>query len=96
MFSGYTIDGLLYTDFSDGYTMITGTTSGYTKEEVYNAVLTRNEHFLGFIDEPTIYSSIFVERGKLGVLENSFRLGEIANVNVLDYYGNGYFTVVKQ
>ena len=95
-YSAYTIDGLRYVDYDDGYTTITGSTSGYTKEEVFNSVITRNEHFLGFIDEPTIYSDIFVERGKQGVMENNLRLCEIDNVGELDVYGNGFFDVKKQ
>ena len=90
---------LQYRDYEDGYTMITGSTTGFTKEEVFDVIskrLTRNEHFLGFIDEPTIYSDLFVERGKQGVMEINLRLGEIDNVGELDIYGNGYFNVRKQ
>lgn len=96
IWSGYTIDGLYYRDFPDNYTMITGTTTGFTREEVFNNMITRNEHFLGFIDDPTIYSDIFVERGRQGVMENNLRLGEIDNMSELDVYGNGYFNVKKQ
>jgi hypothetical protein len=96
LFTGYTIDNLSYRDFEDGYTMITGNTTGYTKEEVFNKVITRNEHFLGFIDDPQVYSDIFVERGKQGVMENNLRLGEIDNMDELEIYGNGYFKVRKQ
>lgn len=95
-FTGYTIDGLSYRDFSDGYTMITGHTSGYTKEEVVNYVITRNEHFLGFVEDPTVFSDVFVERGKQGVMEKNFRLGELDNIGELDIYGNGYFNIKKQ
>lgn len=95
-YTGYTIDTLSYRDYSDGYTMITGHTSGFTKEEVVNYVITRNEHFIGFVDDPTIYSDIFVERGKQGVMEKNFRLGEIDNIGELDIYGNGYFKIKKQ
>jgi len=95
-YSAYTIDGLYYQDFEDGITTITGATSGYTKEEVYNLVLTRNEHFIGFIDEPVIYSDIFVERGKQGVLEKSLRLSEIDSTGEIEIYGNGYFNIRKQ
>ena len=94
--SGYTIDGLYYRDFEDGYTMISGNTSNYTKEEVINQMVTRNEHFLGFIDEPIVYSDVFVERGKQGVMEKNLRLLEIDNVGEMDIYGNGYFNVRKQ
>jgi len=99
-FTGYTLSSednrLFYMDLADGYTVITGTTSAFTKEEVYNKVITRNEHFIGFIDDPTVYSDIFVERGRQGVMEPNLRLGEIDNMGELEIYGNGYFKVKKQ
>ena len=49
-----------------------------------------------FIDEPTIFSDIFVERGKQGVLEKTLRLSEIDNIGELNIYGNGYFNIKKQ
>jgi hypothetical protein len=88
-------DSLWYMDFADGYTMITGKTSNFTKEEVINNVITRNEHFIGFIDDPSVYSDIFVERGRQGIMEPNLRLGEIDNMKELDVYGNGYFKVRK-
>lgn len=94
--SGYTIDDFYYRDFDDGYTMITGSTIGVPKEEIPNLCLTRNEHFIGFIDEPTVYSDIFVERGKQGVMEKNLRLSEIDNIGELEIYGNGYFNIRKQ
>lgn len=96
LYTGYTIDELHYKDYEDGYTMITGSTENFTKEEVINRMITRNEHFIGFIDEPTIYSDIFVERGKQGVMEKNLRLGEIDNMGEIEVYGNGYFNVRKQ
>ena len=93
--TGYTIDNLYYMDYIDGTTIITGSVTGYTREEVFNQMITRNEHFLGFIDDPTVYSDIFVERGKSGVAEFNLRLGEIDNMNEMELYGNGYFTVKK-
>ena len=87
---------LQYYDRSDGYTEINGNTTGFTKEEVFEQALTRNEHFLGFVEQPTVYSDIFVERGKLGVMERNFRLSEIDSMGELSIYGNGYFKVRKQ
>lgn len=94
--SGYTIDDFYYQDFKNGYTMITGTSIGVPKEEVPISCLTRNEHFIGFIDEPTVYSDVFVERGKQGVMEKNLRLSEIDNIGELEIYGNGYFNIRKQ
>lgn len=96
IYSAYTIDSLFYKDYTDGYTLITGTTSAYTKEEVFNNILTRDEHFLGFIDDPVIYSDVFVERGKQGVMEKNLRLGEIETIGELELYGNGYFIIKNQ
>jgi hypothetical protein len=77
--------------------MITGRTDGFRTEiDLINYTLSRNEHFLGFIEEPTIYSDVFVERGKQGVMEMNLRLGEIENMGELSVYGNGYFKVKKQ
>ena len=95
-YTGYTIDNLFYMDYADGYTHITGLTSNYPNEELYQGMITRNEHLIGFLDEPQIYSDIFVERGKQGVMERNLRLGEIDSTGELDIYGSGYFKVKKQ
>lgn len=94
--SGYTINGLSYNDHPEGFTMITGNTNGFTKEEIISLVLTRNEHLLGFVDEPAIYSDVFIERGKQSVMEMNFKLSEIDNIDELTNYGNGFFKVKKQ
>jgi hypothetical protein len=98
-YTGETMTGqtLQYRDYSDGYTLITGQTMGFKNEaDVINYTISRNEHFLGFIEEPTIYSDVFVERGKQGVMEMNLRLGEIENMGELSVYGNGFFKVKKQ
>ena len=59
-------------------------------------MITRNEMLIGFIDEPQIYSDIFVERGKQSIIERNLRLGEINNMGELEIYGGGYFKVKKQ
>ena len=101
IFTGYSIDGLSYFDYENGYTHITGKTSGtteypYVNETLYNGMITRNEMLIGFIDEPQIYSDIFVERGKQSIIERNLRLGEINNMGELEIYGGGYFKVKKQ
>ena len=94
-YSGYTIDDLYYMDFADGLTYVSGTTvSGYT-DELYKGKLTRDEFFIGFIDEPEIYSDVNIDRGKMGVSEKNLRLAEIDNLGELENYGNSYFNVIK-
>lgn len=92
----YELDGLTYEDYEDGITKITGNTGMFTMEQIINQMLTRNEHFLGFVDEPTITSDVFIDRGKQGVLEKNLRLCEIDNVGEIMNYGNGYFKIKKQ
>lgn len=103
-YTGYTFDvtgsidnvRLYYEDRSDGITMITGETTNITQEAIIDFMLTRNEHFLGFVEQPRVYSDVFVERGKQGVMERNLRLGEIDNVGELSVYGNGFFKIKKQ
>lgn len=93
--TGYTMSGA-----SDGlskkFTYTSGNTTNFVTEFVINNMLTRNEHFLGFVEQPTVYSDVFVERGKQGVMENNLRLGEIDNMGELSVYGNKFFTIRKQ
>lgn len=95
VYSAYTIDDLYYMDFSDGLTYVTGIRlpTGYTEE--YNGKLTRNEFLIGFSEDPIIYSDIYIDRGKMGVMEKNLRLSEIDNIGELEIYGNGYFKVRK-
>jgi hypothetical protein len=95
-YTGYTLDNLNYLDLSDGTTYISGNTENFVDETEFVKKLTRNEHYLGFINEPMIYSDIFVERGKMGVSEFNLRLSEIDNLGELEIYGNGFFNVKKQ
>lgn len=95
-YTGYTIDGLYYMDYSEGYTYISGWTGNYTHEEFYYGMLTRDEHLIGFLDTPQIYSDVFIERGKQSVMERNLRLGEIDSTGELEIYGSGFFKVKKQ
>ena len=101
--SGSTItEKIIYRDYNDGKTIVfipenrDVFINTLIHGELYNGKITRNEHFIGFVEEPTIYSDIFVERGKLGVMERNFRLSEIESTGELENYGNGFFDVRKQ
>lgn len=95
-YTGYTIDGLYYMDYSDGYTHIMALTGNFSHEELYNGKITRDENLIGFIDLPQIYSDVFIERGKQSVMERNLRLGEIDSTGELEIYGSGFFKVKKQ
>lgn len=94
-FTGYTIDNLNYIDLSDGFTYVSGNTINFATEDDFLKKLTRNEHYLGFITEPLVYSDVFIQRGKNSVSEFNLRLSEINSVGELMNYGNGYFNIKK-
>jgi hypothetical protein len=92
------IDGgsILYNGMNENGDFFTGNkkiifSSG--KEEVFDAILTRNEHFLGFVEQPTVYSDVFVERGKYSPFESLERLGEVDNTGDMVRYGYGFFKI---
>jgi hypothetical protein len=99
--SGYTYEISGNTINTVPYITTSGNTTEFEAEyEIIDYIiqhrLTRNEHFIGFIDDPTVYSDIFVERGRQGIMEQNLRLGEIDSILELDVYGNGFFKVRKQ
>lgn len=91
----YQLDGLTYEDTSDGITTITGFTGDFPDESYKDMMITRNEHFLGFVDGPIIQSDVFIDRGKQSVVEQNLRLCEIDNMGELTVYGNGFFKIKK-
>ena len=93
--TGFTIQNGIETTFE--YVPISNDNpANFATEYVINRMLTREEHFLGFVEQPRVYSDIFVQRGKQGVLENNLRLGEIDSVGELSIYGNKFFNIKKQ
>lgn len=85
--SGYTIDNISYKDFPDGLTIMEISNVGFTREEIIENAITRNENFIGFIDTPQVFSDVFIERGKTSITENNFKLTEINDINKLtDYF----------
>jgi hypothetical protein len=59
------------------------------------SAITKNEALMNVIDQPQLYNSIFVERGKNSGVENFLRLGEVSNLSDLLNYGYNYF-IIKQ
>jgi hypothetical protein len=88
IYTGYTIDNIEYRDYIDGFTIMVVKTNEFTREEILEKALTRNEMFLGFIDEPTVYSDIFVERGKNSISELNNKISQINNLGNLTNNNN--------
>lgn len=93
--TGYTINGVDYVDYKEGYTIFSLYSSGITADMMVCSAITKNEVLLGVIDEPQIQSNVFVERGKVAPLESFERLNEVDNVGDLEKYGYKYFTIIN-
>lgn len=94
-FTAYTINGVIYYDYED-FTIYITDSSGYIPGELILTAITKNEALLNVIDQPEIFSSVFIERGKNSPLENVMRLGEVDNNGDLEKYGYKYFIIKKE
>lgn len=95
LFTGYTINGVDYYDYNDGFTIFVVKSSGYTADWLSCTGLTKNEALINAIDELEIQSNVFIERGKISGLEALERLGEVDNMGDLEKYGYGFFKVIN-
>jgi hypothetical protein len=93
LYTGYTINGVDYYDFSDGTTLFV--VSGVTPIDTVCEPIVKNEALLNVIDEPEVQSNVFIERGKVSGFESMERLGEVDNLGDLEKYGYKYFNIIK-
>lgn len=57
--------------------------------------IVKNEQLLKISDKPEVQSDVFIERGKLSVLEKIQRLGEVDNIGDMERYGYKFFKLKK-
>jgi hypothetical protein len=93
LYTGYTINGVDYYDYSDGTTLFV--VSGVTPIDMVCEPIVKNEALLNVIDEPEVQSNVFIERGKVSGLESMERLGEVDNLGDLEKYGYKFFNIIK-
>lgn len=90
-FTGYTIQGIKYFDYSSNFTVYIAPTSGITTDMIVASAITKEEHMLHVVSQVEIQTDVFVERGKNSVYEKLQRIGEVNNINDLVRYGGGFF-----
>jgi hypothetical protein len=93
LYTGYTINGVDYYDYSDGTTVFV--VSGVTPIDTICEPIVKNEVLLNVIDEPEVQSNVFIERGKVSGFESMERLGEVDNLGDLEKYGYKFFNIIK-
>jgi hypothetical protein len=95
-YTGYTIQGVDYYDYSDGTSIFFVKSSGFTSDNITAEPITKREVLINVVDQPQIQSNVYIERGKNSAYERIQRLGEVDNVGDLVNYGYGFFNVEKK
>ena len=93
--SSYTINNLMYMDFSGGSTVYVVYSSGLTENILTSSAITKNEVFMNMVAEPEIQVSGIIERGKNSGMEKFIRIGEVDSVGDITNYGYKFFNVQR-
>jgi hypothetical protein len=91
----YIINGVNFYDYPNGITVSVTESSGLTENWLVSSGLTKDETYMNVVDEATIFSNIYIERGKYSALERVRRLGEVSTIGGLTSYGYNFFNVNK-
>lgn len=94
-YTAYTINDVEYYDYPDNTTIFIVYSSGLTSDMIECSAITKNEVLLNVIDQPEIYSDVFIERGKYSGLERVQRLGEVDSIGDLSNYGYKFFNIIN-
>lgn len=68
---------------------------GWNNTNTSLSALTKEEYLLGIINEPEIFSDVFIDRGNTSVMELHLKLAEVESVQHLENFGNGFYNLVK-
>ncbi len=93
LYTAYTVNGISYYDYPNGTTIYFVQSSGFTNNNLTEVPITKEEIFIKVIDQPSVQTNLFVERGKNSAYERVQRLGEIDNLGDMLNYGYGFFNV---
>jgi hypothetical protein len=93
--SAYTINNVMYMDFSGGSTVYVVYSSGLTENSVIASAITKNEVYLNMWDLPEVQISGIIERGKNSGMEKFLRIGEVDSTGDITNYGYKFFNVQR-
>ena len=66
---------------------------GFNQTNVELNATTKEEYLFGITSTPTVFSDLFIDRGRTTVLQSHMQLGEIKNMEDLINYGNGFYNL---
>lgn len=90
--------GLVFQDFNGNTSATTFSFSaqGWNMTNISLSAITKEEYLFGVTSQPEVQSDLFIDRGITAVLERHLKLSEITNVDELQRYGRGYYTLTVQ
>jgi hypothetical protein len=68
---------------------------GFNNTNTTLSATTKEEYLFGITTTPTVFSDVFIERGRNTVLQSHMQLSEIVNMDDLINYGNGFYKIQK-
>jgi hypothetical protein len=93
-YTAYTIDNIFYTDFPDGLTYFHNNVGDNPLQLLFQ-LITKDDGLMGVVEDITVQSDVYVERGTISVFEHNLRLCEVDSVGEIEVYGNKYFNVKR-
>lgn len=68
---------------------------GWNNTNVSLDAITKEEYLMGIINEPEVFSDVFIDRGATTVMEKHLKLSEVESLEHLQNFGNGFYNIVK-
>jgi len=59
------------------------------------SAITKEEYLMGIINDPEVFSDVFIDRGATTVMEKHLKLSEVESLEHLERFGNGFYNIVK-
>lgn len=59
------------------------------------SAITKEEYLMGIINDPEVFSDVFIDRGSTTVMEKHLKLSEVESLEHLERFGNGFYNIVK-
>lgn len=77
------------------FTQMHYNSEGLNQTNVELLATTKEEYLFGITSTPTVFSDLFIDRGRTTVLQSHMQLGEIKNMEDLINYGNGFYNLQR-
>lgn len=75
------------------FTHIYYNSEGFNETNVELLATTKEDYLFGITSTPTVFSDVFIDRGRTTVIQSHMQLSEIKNMSDLINYGNGFYNL---